>query len=268
MWKAVLAGMLLCAAATLAATLTLRDGRKVTGTVVCMDDTNIVLQTPAGQQTYPWRSVSNESIQQTNPALYERLLARAQERQRQAQAPTQTVERFVVRPRDGTVAAGGQLLAGVRLGVSKATRQGDHIQSTMERRKQARKNGWSGVQAQNHYGELTVRLDGLNATRSYNVRAEATLYMRMTTAGSIQGGTMRVNRRFKGDDTQTVSNAPTARLTFCTAPYTERKLTSSEGSATTKGKVRYWDIRVWIDGALVYEEKDDKSPVFYHVTKK
>ncbi len=266
MWKAGLAGALLCAA-TLAATLTLRDGRRVTGTVVRMDDTNVVLQTAAGQQPYPWRAVSNESIKQTNPALYERLVARVQERQRQAQAPTQTVERFVMRPRDGTVAAGGADLTGVRLGLSKATRQGDHIQSTMERKKQIRKNGWSGVQAQNHHGELTVLLDGLSATRSYSVRAETTMYLRMTTTGG-SGGTMRANRKVTGDDIQIVSNAPNARLTFRTTPYTERKLTSSEGNATTKGKVRYWDIRVWIDGVLVYEEKDDKSPAFYHVTKK
>lgn len=269
MWKTRLACVLACAAATMmAATLTLRDGRRVTGTVMRMDDTNVVLQTAAGQQTYPWRSVANESIKQTNPAFYERLLARAQERRRQAQAPTQAVERLVVRPRDGAGAAGGANLTGVRLGLSKATRQGEHIQSTMERRKQIRKNGWSDVKAQNHYGELTVLLDGLNPTRCYSVRAESTLFLRMTTSGSLQGGTMRNNHQVRGDDIQTVSNAANARLTFRTTPYRESKLTSSQGGATTKGKVRYWDIRVWIDGVLVYEEKDDKSPTFYHVTKK
>lgn len=269
--KARILFSLCCAASLLSAvTITLRNGQKVSGDILRMDDTNLVLKTVTGPKTFSWRQLSNDSIKQTNPNLYHRLLEQAHERLHQQtqtiHAATATISNL---HHDATSPSPNADLANIRLSISTATRVGERVPTTPERKKALRGAGWSREHANYCHGELTVRLEGLNPALIYSVRVKTTLYLQMITSGTIDGANVqRSDHKVEGTGVQAVTNASTARLEFLTHPYIERTRSGGGGSARTKGRVKYWDISIWINDILVYETKDDKPPVFYHVKKK
>ncbi len=275
--KAVMAVVLMyAAAAALAVTLTLRNGQKITGEIVRMDDTNVVVQTAAGQKTYAWRLLSNESIKQANPELYERLLARARERQQeQIQTQTQTLAHAGAdagQPAPGAPAEGVRgVPPGIRLGVDTATRLGDSERADSARKRELRKEGWDDETRKTYRGEVRIRIDGVQTPCIYRVRATATLHLKQTMDGTdTKRRTTPVT--VKGSSTHGVTNLASAVLVLETAPYYERILTSrsttGSGKVTIKQRVDYWDISIWINDELVYEAKDDQPPVYHHVQKK
>jgi len=236
--------MMYASLAAVKVTLTLRNGQNVTGTIVRMDDTNIVLQTAAGQRTYPWRMLSNESIKQANPELYQRLLARAHERQQLHAPAAQQTNAFpqpAPQPAHASItpaAPSSALLTSVRIGVDTATRKGKQLKSSPEGKKEVRKLGWNYEITRPCWGELTVRLEGLNPAHVYRVRTQTQLHLQRIRSGDFKGTTKRGNTSVHGAGVQNITNATTARLVFPTAHYIEREYVDGGLSGLTTYRAR------------------------------
>lgn len=251
-----------------AVTITLRTGQALTGEVTSITDEQVTVKTPGGTQTLAWRHLSNDSIKELNPDLYERLLAAARDRARQFEEE-QTAK--------GLIKLGGKWLTSnqanriiyrfVRLRVI-TTEKGpswDTVwRSNVSAVREAERECW---------GIIDVTLEGAATTNSHTLRVEGSHYLSYdssamsTSTRNLRSVTNSFDKEFQ------LSGQATYELQVETPKYTQRRYSYSAN--VYSGRRRYtwgyesegFDVNVWLDGRLVYQMTKGKTPEYHLVDK-
>jgi len=242
------------ATTVLALTVTLRTGATVAGDIVRMDDTNLVLKTAAGEAIFAWRELSNESIKQANPELYNRLLAQAKQRQRAAAADRPTAAT------DERTTLEGEL-ARMRRRVMKRESRG--------RYENVRTSDTSTIAERKCWGVVCISIDGLDRTKIYKMQTRYKPYLAIAAKDS----TITPPRLPERTEQTTLAKKTTFTAEYDTDVYKELKETLRSGIRYTSGgrvsslglDIVGWDIQITINDVPVYEEKNGCAPQYHFV---
>jgi hypothetical protein len=247
---------LLVAALTCSAvTIKFRDGRALVCDVLAKDDTNLVVRTVTGVQTNVWRELMPASFKAVHPELYQRLLAEIKARQQQQDEEMQA---------KGMIRVGGkwvnkeqyeaQALARVKLNVFTTESIGKYTEVERQRTYSKTKRPKCGV--------LRIKLDSLDNTRDHTLRVKYTMYTQHDSYKEVDKDT---------EKTETIRKEITHMTEIRTSPMDEyrEKWRYATGLSDSDSKIDVdgWDIKIWLDDTLIYEQTRNGKPVYHHVTQ-
>ncbi len=250
----VVSGALLCSAVT----ITYRDGHAMVCDVLSKDDTNLIVRTIKGVQTNTWRELTTASFKAVHPELFARLTQQMLERKKQYNDEMKA---------KGLIQVGGKwvdkkdyelkALARVKLNVVTTESVGKY--SEVERIEGGSKS------KRTKCGVLKIKLDSLDNTRSYTVRVQYTLYISQAETKDVQEVDKDAVKQ------ETIRKEYAHAMKIRTTPVDEYKevLRGVRGISATERKigVQGWDVKIWLNKTLVYEQTRDSKPVYHSVTK-
>jgi hypothetical protein len=251
----VLLTLLLAALTCSAVTIKLRDGRSLVCDILAKNDTSLIIRTVKGVQTNLWRELAPESFKAVHPKLYARLLAEAKERQQQQ---TEAMKA------KGMILVGGkwvnkeqyeaQALARVKLNVFTTESIGKYTEVERQRTYSKTKRPKCGV--------LRIKLDSLDNTRDHILRVKYTMYTQHDSYKEVDKDT---------EKTETIRKEITHMTEIRTTPMDEyrEKWRYATGLSDSDSKIDVdgWDIKIWLDDTLIYEQTRNGKPVYHHVTQ-
>lgn len=264
-------GIVLMAPCAFGVTVQLRNGATVAGSIVSTNDDTLVLSTATGERTFPWRELSNQSIQQIHPDLYARLKQQAIER---AKAREQEMaDKGLVKVGDKWVPKEEAMrlkYRHVRLRVARTERTGPA--------KEESSTESSRTYIQDCHGVLTLEFEGLDSKTEYHVKTEFKHYTKLEDEADRRrvappSATVRPATR-----EETIKGQSHHRVDYESDPYQKYKVKMkadwvmlTDGGRRKRLSGGYesdgWDIKVWLDGNLVYEERKGDTPEFHIIEK-
>jgi len=251
------AGLLLVCAALLcnAVTITYRDGRAMVCDILAKGDTNLIVRTVKGVQTNRWRELTTASFKAVHPELYQRLAQQALARKKQNEDEMQA---------KGMIMVGGkwvdqkayEMAALTRVKLNVVTTESVGKYNEVERLQSGSKS------TRPKSGVLKIKLDSLDKTRTYTLRAQYTMYTSDNAHKEVDKDK---------EQQETISNAYTHSMEIRTTPLEEYKYvyryTRGTSADVHKIDITGWDVKVWLDQELIYEQTRGSSPVYHSVTK-
>lgn len=272
----VVAILLVATACTLSAvTVVMRDGKQHVGDVIAKDDTNVVLRTKTATMTIAWRNMTIESFKALNPDLYAQLKAEADERAKLKAEAAKTED--ADKAAQGMVKFNGKWITKEEADRKKLERVGMHVESREKSVITSRDNSSSGsYRDKNTYtknwGEVLVKMDGFNPKDTHTFKIAITHYVVGMNYMSI-GSSGTPNAKQTVEKEQSLSGEDAYELTFATEEY-QRYKSASFSSYSGGSKYEYgqksdgFDISMWLNGTLVYEETRKNAPKFIVVGKR
>ena len=240
-------------------TVALRDGTRLTGAIVGRDTTNLVLKTDEGTQTVAWRSVTPATLMTLDADLYAALKAQAESRTH----ATNTMSRVLKTPAPKALTKEeekAQWLAKISLGIDAAEGckvTDRNIQSTAFY--QDRKNS-SAMKATGTrfscWAKIEVKVEGLAPTEQHTFKLSATCYRKSLATGIADAkDTIEKEEALTGKDDYSFD--------YQSDPYEFFKAGRNMTGFQNDG----FDIKVWLDGTLIYEQKRNARGEYYQVRK-
>ena len=266
--------IILLAGSCAGVTIYLRKGGTVSGELVAKDDTKLVLKTADGETTFPWKKLKNSSIKELHPELYERLKAEAIERKKKkedemkAEGLVKVGKQWV--PKEE---ADEQVFSRIQLGVRTTEKAGSF--------KKQRTTDIGKLHSQECHGLLVISFVGLDAKKSYTLKTTFSHHVKSEGDRSKRGN---LKAHMMTDDNAEreckIENKRHFRIEYNTSPYYRYKETMKGGwkIITDSGRKKKrrtwgydsdgWDISIWLDGKLVYEQKRGEKPTWHLVQRK
>jgi hypothetical protein len=250
----------------LGVTIQLRRGGTVTGTVLSKNDTNLVVLTASGEQTLTWPQLSNDSIKEIHPELYERLKQAAIERQqradeeKRAQGLVQYQGKWIPQEEYDRKIYGR---IRIKVATTEKSSSPEDIGET---------EGHVTVQ-EKHWGVLRVELQGLDAQTNYVLKTVYTHHLEYDRDDPRRGnGAPTIDKNVT--KTAAIEGQRAFDVEYKTSEYTSQESKTKKGWHFTDGDRRThtyaiesddWDIEVYLNGKLVYREKKGGHPEFFLV---
>ncbi len=258
---ACLAGIVCLCSMCLGVTLQLRSGKKLSGEVVTKDFEQIVLQTPGGIVTQAWRQCTPATIKALHPALYQRLVKEAQERKKQQE------EEMTAK---GLVNVGGTWVSKTELVHKQLARVRLFVQTeqTKEPFREVAKTAALRIQERDCKGLLTIKLEGLDPAVTHTLKTVFSHYaLDIEEEETVTDTNVTKTERISNEHTYQVRYETTAFKQYKGRLRAGWHATSSAHKRTVGAESAGWDVSVWLDDVLVFEQKKDGTPQYHHVQK-
>jgi len=217
--------------------------------------------------------LKNSSIKELNPELYERLKAEAIERKKKkeeemkAEGLVKVGKQWV--PKEE---ADEQTFSSIQLGVRTTEKAGSfQKQQATKIRK---------LHSQECHGLLVISLVGLDAKKSYTLKTTFSHHVKSEGDPSKREN-MKAHKITDDDEEREckIEDKEHFRIEYNTSPYFRYKETMkggwkivAEGGRKRRRTWGYgsdgWDISIWLDGKLVYEQKRGEKPTWHLVQRK
>lgn len=257
---AVLSFVLMCNAAT----IKYRDGRTAVCDVLAKDDTNLIVRTIKGVQTNTWRQLAPASLKAVHPELFARLQQQARDRQKQ-QADDMKAK--------GMILVGGKWVNKKEYEEKARARVHLSVLTTESVGKFERTDKGDGSIDKDYRrescGVLKIKLDSLDPTCSHSLRVKYTCYVDTPNEADVRVLNKDTEKKEK------IDKQHGAIFEFRTEPYYEYKEVLRRGvhyvgggkSQRANAQIEGWDINIWLDKTLIYEQTRGSKPVYHHVAK-
>lgn len=233
-----------------ATTVYLRKGGTVKGEVISKDDEKFVLKTEDGEEkTIKWRRVKNKTIKEIYPELYESLKEKALAKKKGESAKKEND----------------------KLDFSRINLKVETNESAGSYKKHNIKNKIYKISKKECIGKINVKIGNLDSDKKYTLKIVYSHYLQIKK-------TLDIDIKKTPDDKNIVneeilSGKNNYEIEIKTSPYYYYKVKPRAGYRVKKkggSKMEFgdrgagWDISIWLDNTLIYEEKKGKNPVFYH----
>lgn len=249
----VLCGILLLCMAYYAdaeTTIELRDGSRVTGTVVRKDDTHVTIRTEKGERTFAWRRLTPESFRDTHPTLYEQMLARARGDRGDTGSSASSSDTQELSREDAL----HQKFRFVTLRVTPSE------QPTAWRTIYRSTRGSYRERVRECNGVVRVVVDGLDINVSKKMRIDVTQHIAEIAGVGRETRTLNETRELTGNRRH--------EFEFTLGQYGQKRIDGQHANNRTEGnESRGFDIKIWLDDVLVYEWENTKDEQFYYVRR-
>ena len=256
---------LLIAFNALAVTIHLRNGESVTGDIVEKNDQTVTIRTDDGNHTYHWPQLYNRSIKDVHPDLYNRLKQEAIERRKEKEAQMRA---------KGMVKHEGEWIAREELIRKKLRHVSLKVRSTESGGSFDKVSSTDSTKryVQDCNGILEIELSGLDPDADHTVTTVYTHFLRYE--GDYKGkDNPTIDKNITKEET--VSGQRSFTTKYITSTYQRHKTRLKPGwhyEGGGKGQMwgvtsDSWDIKIYLDGALIYEEHPGKSPTYHIVSK-
>lgn len=250
-------------------TLELRDGSTVEGEIIRRDNVTLTLKTSDGERVLKWRRLTNKSIQDAVPELFNELKQKALERR---QAKKEETERKM--KEKGMVKVNGTWMTPEDAKYKKyrfismrvtPSEKAPHFE-TYEENKYGKR-----LQSRFCNGVINIDISGMDSHKKYDLKIKSTQHLEYF-------GNVKYRMEFDIHDesktnTITQSRVLTGKnryqLSFDMPKYEQRVDKSTYRDSDLKYGIesKGFDVTIWIDGDKVYEIEKNGGANYYFVGK-
>jgi len=236
-------------------TVYLRKGGTVEGEIISKDDEKFVVKTADGEKTIKWRQLTNKSIKEINPVLYEKLKKQALEKKIKKNEKNNKVKKNDID------------FSRIHLSVVKTEKGGAYkkidIDLDIDKYSSSVKREWKSIRfyEKECYGKINIKLNGLDSKKKYYLKTIYSHYIKndenarpFAKKTSSEKNIVKTNN-FSGEiscDIDIISSP-----FYC---YKEKLKSGCQINEDNKIKKEYgdkadgWDISIWLNDILIYEE--------------
>jgi len=251
-------------------TVHLRKGGTIEGEVISKDDEKLVIKTAEGEKTLKWRQLTNKSIKEIHPELYEELKAKALERKKEKEKLEKPIKEKEI--------PNQPIFLSVKSRKTRGRFEKMDKKKMFEDSKARKKRDWNMVKfyKKEQQVEIKIKINGLDSKKEYVLKTVYSHHLKDFGNGGMffsktdsPKNVEKINR-LKGEKNYEIKISTSLYYQY------KEKITDSdyhfrkgEGRQKEYGaKSKGLDISVWLDDKLIYEKKAGKIETYYENVKK